>query len=71
MKKAGHADAYEQLKALTRGKAIDQASLQSFVATLDLPEADKARLLALTPETYTGLAATLARAEVAPQPETN
>jgi len=35
--------------------------MQGFIAGLALPEAEKARLLALTPASYTGLAATLAR----------
>ena len=54
--------AYEQLKALTRGHAIDRATLQSFVAGLALPEADRERLLGLTPATYTGNAAQQAAA---------
>ncbi len=51
---------YEQLKALTRGKGITQRKLQAFVSKLDLPAADKTRLMALTPQAYTGLAAQLA-----------
>jgi adenylosuccinate lyase len=54
-------DAYEQLKALTRGRAITREAIQTFVKSLDIPADDKARLLALTPATYTGLAARLAR----------
>jgi len=49
------------LKALTRGKGITRDTLQAFIASLALPDADKQRLLALTPATYTGLAADLAR----------
>lgn len=60
MRKAGHVDAYDQLKALTRGTEITRDELRAFVADLDLPEPDKQRLLALTPATYTGLAARLA-----------
>ena len=52
---------YEQLKELTRGKAITRAVIAAFIETLDLPEAEKARLRALTPATYTGAAAALAR----------
>lgn len=59
MKRAGHANAYEQLKELTRGAGISRESIQAFVADLDLPDDDKRRLLALTPETYVGLAAQL------------
>lgn len=56
MKAAGFPDAYEQLKALTRGAGITQEALQAFVQSLDLPPESKARLLALTPQTYIGLA---------------
>lgn len=52
---------YERLKELTRGKGITREAMQQFVATLEIPEADKARLLALTPGGYTGKAAELAK----------
>jgi adenylosuccinate lyase len=53
---------YEQLKALTRGKGgISREALHAFIRQLPLPEAEKDRLLALTPGTYTGKAAELAR----------
>ncbi|QJR14447.1 adenylosuccinate lyase [Usitatibacter palustris] len=56
------AGSYEKLKDLTRGKGgIDKAGLHAFIRGLELPEDVKARLLALTPATYTGLAARLAR----------
>jgi adenylosuccinate lyase len=62
MKRYGIEDAYEQLKALTRGKAgIDRTSLHQFIRSLNLPASEKERLLALTPGSYTGAAATLAR----------
>ena len=61
MRRHGLPEPYEQLKALTRGKGITRETLQSFIGSLDLPAADKQRLLALTPATYTGLAAELAR----------
>jgi adenylosuccinate lyase len=54
-------NAYEQLKALTRGKGISKRVLQSFVATLDIPQEAKDRLAELTPASYTGKAAELAR----------
>jgi adenylosuccinate lyase len=54
-------DAYERLKDLTRGKPITRESMHAFIASLEIPADDKARLLALTPATYTGLAATLAK----------
>jgi adenylosuccinate lyase len=60
MRKAGLPDPYEQLKALTRGTAISAETMRAFIEGLDLPAEDKARLLALTPATYTGLAAQLA-----------
>ena len=61
MRKHGIVDAYEQLKDLTRGKGgIDQDSLQKFVSSLAIPEADKSLLLKLTPATYTGDAQKLA-----------
>jgi len=52
---------YEQLKALTRGKAITRESLAGFIETLDIPPEAKAELRALTPSAYTGEAAGLAR----------
>ncbi|MGN6789410.1 MAG: adenylosuccinate lyase [Rhodanobacteraceae bacterium] len=61
MRRHGLPEPYERLKALTRGKGITRETLQSFIGSLDLPAADKQRLLALTPATYTGLAAELAR----------
>jgi adenylosuccinate lyase len=61
MRRHGLPEPYEQLKALTRGRAIDADSLREFVSGLALPEEAKRALLELTPATYTGLAATLAR----------
>ncbi len=55
-------DAYDKLKELTRGQSgINRASLQAFIATLAIPEAEKQRLLQLSPDTYTGKAAELAK----------
>jgi adenylosuccinate lyase len=51
---------YERLKELTRGKAITPEALRSFIATLEIPEPEKTRLLALTPATYVGKAGELA-----------
>jgi len=56
MRKCGMENAYEKLKDLTRGKKVDAAGIQLFVAGLDLPEAEKAKLAALTPHNYIGLA---------------
>jgi adenylosuccinate lyase len=62
MRRHGLPEPYEQLKALTRGRTgMTRESLRTFIATLDLPADAKARLLALTPATYVGLAARLAR----------
>ncbi len=63
MRRYGVAGAYEQLKELTRGKAgINRATLQAFIQSLQgIPEAEKQRLLALTPANYSGKAAELAR----------
>lgn len=52
---------YERLKELTRGKAITKESIQAFIETLELPEEEKARLRAMTPGNYTGIAASLAK----------
>lgn len=62
MRKHGITDAYEQLKELTRGEAVDAVRMAEFVAGLDIPDADKAVLTALTPAGYIGIAAKLARA---------
>lgn len=61
MRRYGLPQPYEQLKALTRGKGINQEGLTEFINGLDLPAEPKARLLALTPRSYLGLAAELAR----------
>ncbi len=52
---------YEKLKALTRGKAVTRALLHDFIGTLDIPEPEKERLLALTPSSYVGIAEDLAK----------
>jgi adenylosuccinate lyase len=61
MRRHGIADAYERLKALTRGRDIGREELRAFINTLDLPDAERRRLLELQPSTYTGLATSLAR----------
>ena len=60
MRRYGIPEPYEKLKELTRGQDDTRESLATFIATLELPAAEKERLLALTPSTYTGLAAQLA-----------
>lgn len=61
MRRHGIPESYETLKKLTRGRAVDQRLMQDFVNGLDIPKSEKQRLLALTPETYTGLAERLVR----------
>jgi adenylosuccinate lyase len=54
MRRYGLPNPYEQMKELTRGKGITPESLSAFIEKLDIPGDAKARLLALTPATYTG-----------------
>lgn len=55
-------NAYDRLKDLTRGKGgINRESLHAFIHALEIPDTEKQRLYALTPATYTGKAAELAR----------
>ena len=61
MRRYGITDSYEQLKELTRGRRIDQASLEKFIDGLAIPAAAKAALKALRPATYIGVAAELAK----------
>ena len=61
MRKVGMDHPYERLKELTRGRRVNAEIMKAFVKGLDLPKADKARLLKLTPATYIGLAAKLAK----------
>jgi len=61
MRRHGLPNPYEQLKALTRGQGITERSMREFIAALALPDADKQRLLDMTPASYTGLAEPLAR----------
>ena len=61
MRRYGVQGAYEQLKEVTRGKTVTAQALHGLIQSLDIPEAEKTRLLALTPASYVGLAAELAR----------
>ena len=61
MRRHGLPEPYEQLKAFTRGQAMTQTLIRDFIAKLEIPADDKTRLLAMTPATYTGMAADLAR----------
>ena len=62
MRRYGVENPYEQLKELTRGRdGITQQTLASFIQSLAIPEAEKQRLLALSPAEYLGKATELAR----------
>jgi len=62
MRRYGVANPYEQLKELTRGKGgITRESLHAFIDGLTIPAAEKTRLKTMTPATYIGVAAELAR----------
>ena len=61
LRRYGVANAYEQLKELTRGKGITRDALHAFIDGLQIPADARARLKALTPATYIGKAAELAR----------
>lgn len=62
MRRHGMENPYEQLKELTRGKRLDGDAMRVFIRGLSLPEAEKNRLLAMSPATYIGKAAELAAA---------
>ena len=61
MRRFGLPKPYEQLKEFTRGEAMTRELMQGFIAGLAIPQAEKDRLLAMTPGSYTGKAAELAR----------
>jgi adenylosuccinate lyase len=61
MRRFGLQGAYEELKAVTRGKTVTAEDLHTLIRSLRIPQAEKDRLLALTPATYVGKAAELAR----------
>ena len=56
MRKYGHSNPYDKLKEITRGKAAGEAEIKAFITSIEIPTADKTRLLALTPQDYIGLA---------------
>ncbi len=60
MRKVGMANPYERLKELTRGRRVTAEIMREFISGLELPEADKRRLLEMTPAAYVGMAAKLA-----------
>ena len=53
---------YEKLKELTRGRRVDADGMRAFVTSLDIPADAKERLMALSPASYIGEAAKLAKA---------
>ena len=61
MRRYGIENPYEQLKELTRGKGITKEALREFIQGLTIPTEEKKRLLDMTPASYIGLAAQLAR----------
>jgi adenylosuccinate lyase len=61
MRRFGVSGAYEKLKEVTRGQTVTAEALHGLIRSLEIPQAEKDRLLALTPATYTGMAAELAR----------
>jgi adenylosuccinate lyase len=61
MRRFGLPQPYEQLKKFTRGEPMTRELMQGFIAKLEIPETEKHRLLAMTPGSYTGMAAELAK----------
>ena len=61
MRRYGVQGAYEKLKAVTRGKTVKAEDMHALIRSLDITAAEKDRLLALTPASYIGQAAELAR----------
>ena len=61
MRRHGLPNPYDQLKDFTQGKPITRELMQGFIQGLAIPQADKQRLLDMTPGSYTGLAAPLAQ----------
>jgi adenylosuccinate lyase len=66
MRAHGMPDAYDRLKAFTRGRSMDQAAMREFIATLSLPPEERERLMRLAPGTYVGLAPALALRRATP-----
>ena len=61
MRRFALSGAYEKLKEVTRGQTVTAEALHGLIRSLEIPQAEKDRLLALTPATYTGMAGELAR----------
>ena len=54
MRRYGIEKPYEKLKELTRGQRVNAEAMQTFIENLDIPEAEKQRLIKMTPATYIG-----------------
>ena len=61
MRRFGVVGAYEKLKDVTRGKTVTAEALHGLIHSLEIPQAEKDRLLAMTPGSYVGIAAALAK----------
>jgi adenylosuccinate lyase len=61
MRRFGVQGAYEKLKEVTRGQTVTAQALHQLIRELEIPVADKERLLAMTPASYIGMAAELAK----------
>ena len=61
MRRYGVPGAYEKLKEVTRGQTVTSEALHALIRSLEIPQPEKDRLLAMTPGTYVGKAAELAR----------
>jgi adenylosuccinate lyase len=61
MRRYGVQGAYEKLKEVTRGKTVKAEDLHALIRSLEIPEAEKERLLKMTPSSYVGMAAELAK----------
>jgi adenylosuccinate lyase len=61
LRREGHGDAYERVKELTRGERVSMDDFRELFTNLDVDENTRDELLALTPESYTGLGSDVAR----------
>jgi adenylosuccinate lyase len=61
MRRYGVQGAYERLKDVTRGRTVRAEDLHALIRSLEIPQEERDRLLAMTPGSYVGLAAELAR----------
>ncbi|MDZ4356954.1 MAG: adenylosuccinate lyase, partial [Variovorax sp.] len=61
MRRYGVSGAYEKLKEVTRGKTVTAEALHELIRSLEIPQPEKDRLLAMTPGSYVGKATELAR----------